>query len=103
MNKKYLIFTIINTVLCIALFFVTLMVWMANMMQVAAGGENGGILTDILYYITLPYPAIPGIAIIGSWIAWYKKSKKYSLIFLLLPWAYSLVMSVTLFGFFQFI
>jgi len=62
-----------------------------------------GILPDLLYYITLPYPAIPAIAIIGSWIALYKKSKKYSLIFLLLPRAYSLLMSVTVFGFFQFI
>ena len=102
MKNKQLLYTIINSILCIGLFVVSIFIFNANIMTVsAAGTSTTPFLRDILFYVTIGFPVVPFIAIVGSWIAYYKKSKKYLYTFILLPWGYVILVIVVLLSFFS--
>ncbi len=98
MGKKQLLYTVINSILCIGLFIISILVYAANIMVAASvGASNQPLFQNTLVYLTVMFPFIPVISIIISWIAYYKKSKKYLLIFIVFPWGFGLLIGVNLF------
>lgn len=97
MGKKKLLYTLINSILCIGLFVISILIYAANIMSAASvGASEQPLLQNALVYLTILFPFIPIISIVSTWIAYYKKSRKYLFAFIVLPWGYGLMVVTNL-------
>ena len=85
---------IINTILCLLGIVPAFGIQLATVMGGAAVGAGplGGFLAVAGFF----FPAMPIISIIGSWIAYIIRVHWLAVAFVILPWAYLLVLGVGL-------
>ena len=89
---------IINTILCVLGIVPAFGIQLATVMGGAAVGA--GPLGGYLAVAGLIFPAMPIISIIGSWVAYIIGVRWLAVAFVILPWAYLLVLGVGLGVFF---
>lgn len=81
------ILTIINTVLCFFLFFISLGLIMGSVMANDSGSHNV-LIWIILIGLSMGFPVFIIASVVIFWVAFYKKAIKTWRFFSVLPWAY---------------
>src|SRR5438046_2827536 len=85
---------IVNTILCTLGFLPSFGLQLAAVMGGAAPGA--GKIGVFIVYIGLPLPAMPVISVIGSWLVYLLGWGPVALLFVALPWAYLLMLLITI-------
>ena len=84
---------VVNTILCV----LALLPAVGGFFFAAMGGSTASVGAPVLgstvALMGVALPVMPVASIVGSWIGYVKRSTKTAMTFVVLPWAYALVLT----------